>query len=62
MFKDLILEIIDLALPKIELLIEGEYDVLHGFAIHLEITGEIHDQEMIALIIMLELLLFLLSI
>jgi hypothetical protein len=43
------LEIIDLALQKIDLLVEGEDDVLHGFSIHLEITGVIRDLEVIGI-------------
>ena len=37
-FKELVLGIIDMALEEVDLLIEGEDDVLHGLAIHLEIT------------------------
>ena len=47
-FKDLVLEIIDLALEEADLLVEGEDDVLHGLAIHLEITGEVRDQKVIS--------------
>ena len=39
----------DLALEKIDLLVEGEDDVLHGLAIHLEITGEVRDHEVIGI-------------
>ena len=46
-FEDLVLEIIDLALEEIDLLAEGEDDVLHGLAIHLEITGEVRDHKVI---------------
>jgi hypothetical protein len=45
----LVLEIIDLTLQKVDLLIEGEDDVLHGFAIHLEITSVICDHEVIGI-------------
>ena len=48
-FKDLVLEIIDLALEEVDLLVEGEDDVLHGLAIHLEITGEVRDHEVIGM-------------
>ena len=48
-FKDLVLEIIDLALEKVDLLVEGEYDVLQGLAIHLEITAEVRDHEVIGI-------------
>ena len=44
-FKDLVLEIVDLALDKVDLLVEGENDVLHGLAIHLEITGKVRNHE-----------------
>ena len=37
----------DLALDEFDLLVEGEDDVLHGFAIHLEITGEVRDHKVI---------------
>ena len=39
-FKDLVLEIVDLALEEGYLLVEGEDDVLHRPAIHLVIMGE----------------------
>ena len=48
-FKDLVLKIIDLALEEVDLLVEGEDDVLHGLAIHLEITGEVRDHEVIGI-------------
>ena len=48
-FKDLVLEVIDLALEEVDLLVEGEDDVLHGLAIHLEITGEVCDHEVIGM-------------
>ena len=48
-FKDLVLKIIDLALEKVDLLVEGEDDVLHGLAIHLEITGKVCDHEVIGI-------------
>ena len=48
-FKDLVLEIIDVSLEKIDLLVEGEDDVLHGLAIHLEITGVVRDHEVIGI-------------
>ena len=48
-FKDLVLEIIDLALEKVYLLVEGEDVVLHGPAIHLEITGKIRNHEVIGI-------------
>src|SRR6266516_4843705 len=48
-FKDLVLEIIDLTLQKVDLLVEGEDDVLHGFAIHLEITGVLCNHEVIGI-------------
>ena len=46
-FKDLVLKIIDLASEEVDLLVEGEDDVLHGLAIHLEITGKVRNQEVI---------------
>ena len=48
-FKDLVLKIIDLALEEVNLLIEGEGDVLHGLSIHLEITGVVCDPEVIGI-------------
>ena len=48
-FKDLVLEIVDLALEEVNLLVEGEDDVFHGLAIHLEITGVIRDHEVIGI-------------
>jgi len=48
-FKDLVFKVIDLALEKVDLLVEGEDDVLHGLAIHLEITGEVRDHEVIGI-------------
>ena len=48
-FKDLVLKIIDLALEEVDLLVEGEDDVLHGLAIHLEITGKVRDHEVIGI-------------
>ena len=48
-FKDLVLKIIDLALEKVDLLVEGEDDVLHGLSIHLEITGKVCDHEVIGI-------------
>ena len=48
-YKDLVLKIIDLALEEVDLLVEGEDDVLHGLAIHLEITGKVHDHEVIGI-------------
>ena len=48
-FKDLVLKIIDLALEEVDLLVEGEDDVLHGLAIHLEITGMVCDHEVIGI-------------
>ena len=44
-FKDLVLTIIDLALDKVYLLVEGEDDVFHGISIHHEITSKVHDHE-----------------
>ena len=41
-FKDLVLE-------EVDLLVEGEDDVLHGLAIHLEIMGEVRDHEVIGI-------------
>ena len=41
--------IIDLALQKVDLLVEGEYDVLDGFSIHLKITGKVRDHEVIGI-------------
>ena len=37
------------ALEEVDLLVEGEDDVLHGFAIHLEITGVVRDYEVIGI-------------
>ena len=48
-FKDLVLEVVDLALEEVYLLVEGEDDVLHGLAIHLEITGVVRDHEVIGI-------------
>ena len=48
-FKDLVLEVIDLALEEVDLLVECEDDVLHGLAIHLEITGKVRDHEVIGI-------------
>ena len=48
-FKDFVLKIIDLALEEVDLLVEGEDDVLDGLAIHLEITGEVRDHEVIGI-------------
>ena len=36
----MVLEIVNFSLEEVDLLVEGEDDVLHGLAIHLEITGE----------------------
>ena len=47
--KNLILKIIDLALQKIDLLVEGEDDVLHRPAIHHVITGELCDHGVIGI-------------
>ena len=47
--KDLVLEIVNLALEEVDLLIEGEDDVLHGLSIHLEITGKVCDHEVIGI-------------
>ena len=38
-----------MALEEVDLLIEGEDDVLHGLAIHLEITGKVRDHEVIGI-------------
>ena len=43
------MEVIDLALEEVDLLIEGEDDVLHGLAIHLEITGKVRDHKVISI-------------
>ena len=48
-FKDLILEIVDLALEEVDFLVEGEGDVLHLLAIHLEITAKVCDHEVIGM-------------
>ena len=48
-FKDLVLRIIDLALEKVDFLVEGEDDVLHGLATHLEIKGKVRDHEVIGI-------------
>ena len=48
-FKDLVLKVVDLALEEVDFLIEGEDDVLHGLAIHLEITGVVRDHEVIGI-------------
>ena len=48
-FKDLVLKIIDLALKEVDLLVKGEDDVLHGLAIHLEITSQVRDHEVIGI-------------
>ena len=48
-FKDLVLKVIDLDLEEVDLLIEGDDNVLHGLAIHLEITGKVHDHEVIGI-------------
>ncbi|KAE8816651.1 hypothetical protein D1007_05656 [Hordeum vulgare] len=39
----------DLAMEEFDLLVEGEDDVLHGLAIHLDITGVILDHEVIGI-------------
>ncbi|KAE8810730.1 hypothetical protein D1007_12532 [Hordeum vulgare] len=39
----------DLAMEEVDLLVEGEDDVLHGLAIHLEITGVVRDHEVIGI-------------
>ena len=46
-FKDMVRKVVDLALEEVDLLIEGEDDVLHGLALHLEITGEVRDHKVI---------------
>ena len=51
--KDLVLEVIDLALEEADLLVEGEDDVLHGLAIHLEITGEVRQHDGVVTVMML---------
>ncbi|KAE8798241.1 hypothetical protein D1007_26535 [Hordeum vulgare] len=38
-----------MAMEEVDLLIEGEDDVLHGLAIHLEITGVVRDYEVIGI-------------
>ena len=43
------MKIIDLALEEVDLLVKGEDDVLHGLAIHLEITGVVRDHEVIGI-------------
>ncbi|KAE8772020.1 hypothetical protein D1007_56031 [Hordeum vulgare] len=48
-FKDLALKVVDRAMGEVDLLVEGEDDVLHGLAIHLEITGVIRDHEVIGI-------------
>ena len=48
-FKDMVLKVVDLALEEVDLLVEGEDDVLHGLAIHLEITGIVRDHEVIGI-------------
>ena len=48
-FKNLVLKVVDLALEEVDLLVEGEDDVLHGLAIHLEITGKVCDHEVIGI-------------
>ena len=48
-FKDLVFEIIDLALEEVDVLIEGEDDVLHGFAVHIEIMVEVRDHKVIGI-------------
>ena len=47
--KDLVLEVINLALEEVDLLVEGEDDVLQGLAIHLEITGKLRGHEVIGI-------------
>ena len=46
-FKDLVLDIVDLALEEVYFLVEGEDDVLHGFAVHIEIMVEVRDHKVI---------------
>ena len=48
-FKDLALKIVDLAMEEVDLLVDGEDDVLYGLAIHLEITGIVRDHEVIGI-------------
>ena len=48
-FKDLAFKVVDLALEEVDLLVEGEDGVLHGLAIHLEITGKLRDHEVIGI-------------
>ncbi|KAE8804879.1 hypothetical protein D1007_19120 [Hordeum vulgare] len=36
-------------MEEVDLLVEGEDDVLHGLAIHLEITGVVRDHEVIGI-------------
>ena len=43
------LKIVDLAMEEVDLLVEGEDDVLYGLAIHLEIKGIIRDHEVIGI-------------
>ncbi|KAE8778939.1 Actin-related protein 2 [Hordeum vulgare] len=38
-------EVVDLAMEEVDFLVEGEDDVLHGLAIHLEIMGVVRDHE-----------------
>ncbi|KAE8807403.1 hypothetical protein D1007_16176 [Hordeum vulgare] len=38
-----------MAMEEADLLVEGEDDVLHGLAIHIEITGVIRDHEVIGI-------------
>ena len=39
----------DLAMEEVDLLVEGEDDVLHGLSIHLEITGVVRDHKVIGI-------------
>ena len=48
-FKDLAFKVADLAMEEVDLLVEGEDDVLYGLAIHLENTGIVRDHEVIGI-------------
>ncbi|KAE8796207.1 hypothetical protein D1007_28918 [Hordeum vulgare] len=41
--------VVDMAMEEVDLLVEGEDEVLYGFAIHFEITGVVRDHEVIGI-------------
>ncbi|KAE8771141.1 hypothetical protein D1007_57007 [Hordeum vulgare] len=43
------MKVMDLAMEEVDLLVEGEDNVLHGLAIHLEISGVVRNHEVIGI-------------